>query len=88
MSVAPRLLPLRELSKNAVTWLEDETVVSVFMETKAKLAITCPTDLCKYVVGFLVMQKHCSCPKKHDGSPMCMEGPRFTHPAIMPTELK
>ena len=57
------------------------------------------TDWCKHGVGFVLMQKHCSCPGKQDGSadmlccptgwPVCMVGSQFTHTAeanYSPTE--
>jgi hypothetical protein len=49
------------------------------------------TDWCKHGDGFVMMQKHCPCPAKQDGTPdmlccstgwqVCMVGSRFTHTA-------
>jgi hypothetical protein len=86
----------------------------VFMETKAGLAnkveegiksfdpnlvTALLTDWCKHGVGSVLLQKHCSCPDKMEGStntlccatgwPVCMVGSRFTHTAeanYSPTE--
>ena len=49
------------------------------------------TDCCHHGVGFVMMQKHCHCPAKQDGTTdllccstgwlVCMVGSRFTHTA-------
>ena len=77
------MLPFRELLKDTVPWLWDEEIDRVFMETKADLAnkveegiksfdpnlvTALLTDWCKHGVGFVLLQKHCSCPDKMDGS--------------------
>ena len=105
-AVAPRLLPFRELLKDSVPWFWDRKMDEVFTHTKNLLAdkveegiksfdpsrvTALLTDWCKHGVGFVMMQKHCPCPAKQDGSTdmlccstgwqVCMVGSRFTHTA-------
>ena len=105
-AVAPRLLPFRELLKDSVPWYWDRKMDEVFTNTKKLLAdkveegiksfdparvTALLTDWCKHGVGFVMMQKHCPCPAKQDGTPdmlccptgwqVCMVGSRFTHTA-------
>ena len=105
-AVAPRLLPFRELLKDKVPWFWDKRMDEVFTHTKHLLAdkveegiksydparvTALLTDWCKHGVGFVMMQKHCHCPTKQDGTPntlccttgwlVCMVGSRFTHTA-------
>ena len=105
-AVAPRLLPFRELLKDKVPWFWDKSMDEVFTHTKNLLAdkveegiksydparvTALLTDWCRHGVGFVMMQKHCHCPAKQDGSTdllccptgwqVCMVGSRFTHTA-------
>ena len=105
-AVAPRLLPFRELLKDKVPWFWDKRMDEMFTHTKHLLAdkveegiksydparvTALLTDWCKHGVGFVMMQKHCHCPTKQDGTPntlccttgwlVCMVGSRFTHTA-------
>ena len=92
ISLAPKLHPFRDFLKETVPWLWSEDINKVFRETKVKLANSLEEGIMswgKHGVGYLLLQKHCSCPKKPDGSsntlyclfgwPVCMVGSRFTH---------
>ena len=105
-AVAPRLLPFRELLKDKVPWFWDRSMDEVFTHTKNLLAdkveegiksydparvTALLTECCHHGVGFVMMQKHCHCPAKQDGTTdllccstgwlVCMVGSRFTHTA-------
>ena len=105
-AVAPCLLPFRELLRDKVPWHWDSRLDEVFAQTRQLLAdkveegimsfdpskpTALLTDWCKHGVGFVMMQKQCSCPLRSDGSQdlLCcntgwqvsMVGSRFTHTA-------
>ena len=114
MAVAPKLLPFRNLLKETMPWDWGEEVDKVFREVRAQMldmveqgiklfdpsrTTALLRDWCKHGIGFLFMQKHCSCPDKPDSSTntlccptgwvICMVGSRFTHTAeanYSPTE--
>ena len=104
--MAPEALPFRELPKDSLPWYWDSKMDEVFSYTKELLALKVEegiksfdparvtallADWCRHGVGFVMMQKHCHCPNKPDGTPdvlccktgwpVCMVGSRFTHPA-------
>ena len=77
-AVAPRLLPFRSLLKKDTKWEWTPVLDKLFLETRKLLADTVEngmktydpkkttaiiTDFCKHGVGFVLMQKHCLCPK-------------------------
>ena len=103
-AVAPKLLPFRELLKKDAKWTWDPKLNDVFLATRASLAkqveegiksydpkktTALVTDFYKNGVGFLLMQKHCTCKKMTEagkldalccktGWKVCMVGSRFT----------
>ena len=77
-AVAPRLLPFRSLLRIDTKWEWTPALDKLFLETRKLLADTVEdgmktydlkkttaiiTDFCKHGVGFVLMQKHCLCPK-------------------------
>ena len=105
----PKLLPFRALLKKDCPWYWDEALDQLFRATKEVIAReveqgiqsfdrtkpTCLlTDWCKTGLGYVLMQKHCTCPETRPtccpaGWRVCGVGSRFTSPAesrYSPTE--
>ena len=108
-AVAPRLHPIRELLKKGSKWYWDEILEGLFVEMKEVIAREVekgvrlfdpshPTaiisDWSKNGVGYIMMQKKCSCPSEDimcckTGWQACKIGSRFTTTAeshYAPTE--
>jgi hypothetical protein len=75
------MAPFRELLSKKQKWYWDETLTSIFNESKEKIVnliregvrafekdrVTClSTDWSKVGIGFTLMQKYCDCPKQKD----------------------
>ena len=75
------MAPFRELLSKKQKWYWDETLTSIFNESKEKIVnliregvrafeknrVTCLcTDWSKVGIGFTLMQKYCNCPKSND----------------------
>ena len=105
----PRLIPFRDLLKKDCPWYWDEPLDQLFRDTKEIIAReveqgiqsfdrtkpTCLlTDWCKTGLGYVLMQKHCTCTELQPtccpaGWRVCGVGSRFTSPAesrYSPTE--
>ena len=61
--------------KDKVPWFWDRMMDEVSTHTKNLFKLVDPakvtallTDWCKHGVGFVMMQKHCHCPAKQDGT--------------------
>ena len=97
MSLEPNLYPSRDFLKEEVPWLWSKDINKVVRKTKVKLANSLEEGIMswgKHGVGYLLLQKHCSCPKKPEGFsntlyfpvgwPVCMVESRFTHIILPP----
>ena len=100
-SMADKMLPFRELLKPGSLFYWDEQLNALFEESKTliineiergvqifdKQRPTClATDWSKTGIGFWLLQKHCSCPRKEPfccktGWKVTLVGSRFTHAA-------
>ena len=98
-SMADEMLPFRELLKRGAQWYWDDNLDKLFTKSKAMIVqlvkngvrsfeIGKPTCLCtdwsKDGIGFVLLQKHCTCPMDeaprccNDGWALIFAGSRFT----------
>ena len=108
-SMSSIMAPFRELIKPNQTFFWDDNLQNIFQSSKDEIIkmvkegvqafdvnkTTCiQTDWCKSGVGYLLLQKHCSCAEENplcckDGWKLVYAGSRFTKPAesrYSPTE--